>query len=329
MIHNAIVASALAPLAAAAGAGLLAPLTCGPSGPSYSVSLDGAPLFSNPPPLAVFMGGAWATSFVLAGSGDVTGSDALGTYTGTECAYALSAVPAATVFKVGAYSYAAPEGAPHASAVRFRHSFPLGAPGSNRSAAPASYSTVSNFPAFKGPGTPLPDVLTWRDAFFGPSNSLSDTLGQSASAVVFYNGKDVAQRAVFLSPLDQFLNAALGDDLGGAAGACPGSDAGCWAAGASATVTSIPPGFSHSWVLVAATGFTATVDAWGSVLRSYYGATSVPIPERVALNAFPPSPHAPFSLPTHPFGTPAPLPSRHPFNSLSQPLRLHSRLHDR
>jgi DNA ligase (NAD+) len=67
MIHNAIVASALAPLAAAAGAGLLAPLTCGPSGPSYSVSLDGAPLFSNPPPLAVFMGGAWATSFVLAG----------------------------------------------------------------------------------------------------------------------------------------------------------------------------------------------------------------------------------------------------------------------
>lgn len=246
------------------------------SGPIYSVSLDGNPLFINSPALAVFMNGAWSSnSWVVTSAADVSGNDALGSYTGTECSYAVTTNPAVTLFTAAAYSYSTADAAPEASIVRFKYSFPQGASATNHSAAKQStFSTVANFPAFKGgPNAPLPDILTWRDAFFGPSNNIQDTLGQIASTIVFFNGNDVAARAVVLSPLDVFLNAALGDDLGDGT-ACSGHDAGCWAGGVSATVTSLPPGFAQSYVLVSATGFTSTVNAWGSVLRAYYGGTS-------------------------------------------------------
>jgi hypothetical protein len=253
-------------------------LSCGSgslSGSMYSTTLDGNPLFSNSPSLAVFMNGAWlSNSWVVTGASNVSGSDALGQYTGTECSYSLSTNPAVTFFTTAAYTYPSADAAPESSIVRFRYSFPQGIKETNHSAnKPATYSTVSNFPSFKGPNTPLKDILTWRDAFFGPSNNIPDSLGQIASTIVFFDGSDVASKAVVLSPLDVFLNAALGDDLGDGT-ACSGSDAGCWVGGVSATVTSLPPGFTQSYVLVSATGFTSTVNAWGSVLRAYYGGTS-------------------------------------------------------
>ena len=259
-----------------AAAALLAPLTCGPAGPTYAVTLGGAPLFSAPPPLAAFADGAWATSWALAGARDVTGTDALGAFAGTECAYARAGAADAFI-TVAAYAYAAPAAAPGASAVRFRVGFPLGAARTNHSAdGGAAFSTVSNFPAFAGPATPLTGLITWRDAFFAPSTARADMFGQLASAAVFFDAADVAGAAVFLSPLDNFLNAALGDALGNNASCARGAP-GCWAAGASATVAALPPGFSQSFVLVAATGITPTVDAWGAVLRAYYGGTSTPI----------------------------------------------------
>ena len=202
-----ISAAAAVAAGAAAGAGLSAPLSCGgASGPSYAVWLDGAPLFSNPPALAVFMGGAWASgAWLVASAANVTGTDALGAYSGTECAYAFAGAPGVVVFKAAAYTYAAPAAAPSASLVRFRYELPQGAPATNHSAKPAAYSTVANFPGFAGPGSPLPNVLTWRDAFFGPSNDVRDTRGQIASTVVFY-GADVSARVAVLSPLDNFLN---------------------------------------------------------------------------------------------------------------------------
>ena len=270
--RRALFTAAAASLLCAASAGLSAPLSCGAAGPAYSVLLDGAPLFSNPPALAAFIGGAWASSWVLFSAANSSGSDALGAFAGTQCAYALAGAPGVPALTVAAFAYAAPAAAPSASVVRFRYEFPQGAPATNHSAKPAAYSTVANFPGFAGPATPLPNVLTWRDAFFGPSNDVRDTRGQIASVAVFY-GADVSARAVVLSPLDNFLNSALGDDLGGAACADAG-DAGCWVAGASATVTSLPPGFAHNFVLVADSGVTRTIDSWGRALRGYYGSSS-------------------------------------------------------
>ena len=262
--------------AAAAGAGLAAPLSCGgAAGPSYAVWLDGAPLFTNPPPLAVFSGGAWQSgAWVAAGAANVTGTDSIGAFVGTECSYALAGAPSVVVFKAAAYTYASAAAAPTASVVRFRYELPQGAAATNHSAGKgAAYSTVANFPGFAGPATPLPNVLTWRDAFFGPSNDVRDTRGQVASTAVFY-GADVAARVVALSPLDQFLNTALGDDLGAGAACADAGDAGCWVAGASATVTSLPPAFAHNFALVADTGFSRAVDSWGRVMRARYAGTA-------------------------------------------------------
>jgi len=269
--------AAAAILASASASGLSAPLACGgAAGPLYSVSLDGAPLFSNAPPLAVFMGGAWASgSWLLASAANVSGTDSLGAFAGTECAYAFAGAPAVVVFKAAAYTYAAPAAAPSASLVRFRYELPQGAPATNHSSAkPAAFSTVANFPAFAGPGSPLPNVLTWRDAFFGPSNSVPDTRGQIASVAVFY-GADVSARVAVLSPLDNFLNSQLADDLGAGASCADANDAGCWVAGASATVTSLPPGFAHNFVLVADSGVTQAIGSLGAVLRGFYGASAV------------------------------------------------------
>ncbi len=264
---------------AVATSSFVAPLVCGPSGPVYSVSLDGASLFSQSAPLSLFTDGAFVTgpaAFALTAAANVTGTDVLGAYTGTECAYALASSGPGTFFTAAAYVYATPAAAPTACAVRFKYGFPVGAAATNHSVrGKATFGTVSNFPAFTGPGTSLPHILTWRDAFFGPSNSVTDTLGQIASTFVMY-GDDVSGRAVAVSPLDQFLNAALGDDLGDGT-ACPGNDAGCFVGGLSATVTSIPPGFVHSFVLVSDLGFTRTVDSWGQVLRAAYGGTSTRI----------------------------------------------------
>lgn len=242
--------------------------------PTDSVSLDAAPLFSAPPALSAFIDGALQSGWVVKGSRPVTSADSLGAFVGTECAYALASAPSTVVFTAAAYTYASAAAASSASLVRFTYSFPLGAARTNHSApSPSTYSTIANFPAFAGPATPLPKVLTWRDAFFGPSNEVSDSLGQIASAMIFF-GADVAGRAVTLAPLDNFLNHALGDDLGDGT-ACSGNDAGCWVAGASATVTSLPPGFTHSTLLVADTGITRTFDSWGRVMRAFYGTTKI------------------------------------------------------
>ena len=55
-------------------------------------------------------------------------------------------------------------------------------------------------------------------------------------------------------------------------------------AGASSTVTSLPPGFAHNFVLVADSGVTRAVDSWGSVLRGFYGAGSTSRLDDTSLN---------------------------------------------
>jgi len=50
---------------------------------------------------------------------------------------------------------------------------------------------------------------------------------------------------------------------------CSGAS-GCFAAGTSSFVTYLPPGFTHSWVVVADTGITGTMGCYGAVMRGYY-----------------------------------------------------------
>ena len=177
---------------ACASSQLSAPLVCGSSGPTYSVSLGGAPLFSSPPALRAHVGGGWQTSWSLTGAAPAAGADSLGAFTGSECAYVAAD---GTALRLGAYAYAAAAAAPRASLVRFTLSWPGGAAGTNHSDLPAgaTQSTVANFPAFATPaaGALLPRMQTWNDAFFAPSTSMPDAYGQRGGPVVWH-GDDVA-----------------------------------------------------------------------------------------------------------------------------------------
>lgn len=256
---------------------LSSPLTCGPSGPLYSVSLDGSPLLTGAPPLAIFVDGALETSFFLETAQNVTGSDTLGAYSGTTCVYSRASSPTGAPFFVASvFNYATTQASPASSAVRFHYTFPGGASGTNFSAGGAKgahFATISNFPAFTSAPL-LPNSLTWQDSFF-PSQLGNVAYGMAGGPLLSY-AQDVAGLVTVLSPMDNFLTSSLGDWQAGGGTYCPSSASiGCWSAGTASTVTSLPPGFSHSWLLLAgAEGITDTMAAWGGVMRAYYGATS-------------------------------------------------------
>jgi hypothetical protein len=43
-----------------------------------------------------------------------------------------------------------------------------------------------------------------------------------------------------------------------------------WETGVSSELEELPPGFEHRTMLVAGSGITATIDAWGQMLRKVY-----------------------------------------------------------
>ena len=274
-MRNHLLAALLAPSAAAAAGLLTGPLLCSPSGPAYAVALDGAPLLSGSAPLWLRVDGGFQTAWALAEARNVSGADPLGAYTGVACAYAPDAASPA-LLTVEILQYAAAAAWRSASAVRFRYTLPRGAARTNFSAGGGKpgdhHATISNFPAFSAAPL-LPNTLTWQDSFF-PAQRNAVAYGMAGGPLLSY-GADVAGAATMFSPLDNFLTSSLGDFAGPGAGAfCDGSAAGCWAAGTASSVAELPPGFSHSWLLLAEEGITNTAMAWGAVMRALYGATS-------------------------------------------------------
>lgn len=51
----------------------------------------------------------------------------------------------------------------------------------------------------------------------------------------------------------------------------PGAPQPTWDTGVSSELTELPPGFEHRTMLVAGSGITATLDAWGRALRRVHG----------------------------------------------------------
>lgn len=264
---------ALALVAAPATAQLATILTCASGGPSYSVSSGGLSIFQDSLPLRAFSNGAWQTAWSKLGERSWSGVDALGDFNATECSYATPGQPTVALIEVALFTY--PPGL-----VRFAYTLPQGLASTNHSAAGgsvdddppgASYSTITNFPGFTASAASLANVLTWHESFVTPDTAMASAYGQRGGPVVLY-GADVAGPVALLSPLGSFLEAALGDDT--AAGPC--KLPGCLSAGVSSTFTSLPPGFSQSYVLVVGAGVTATIAAWGGALQAWYAATATP-----------------------------------------------------
>jgi hypothetical protein len=236
------------------------------------VALNGSPLYGSSAPLRVFALGAFQEAWVLLGASNVSGSDALGSYSGTNCSYALASEPSQPFFSAAALTYAAAAASPSSSLVRFAYAFPAGASGTaHEPSKPAKSATIANFPGFSG-ATPLQNVLSWQDSFVQPQQAVA--FGMAGGPLLAY-GQDVAGPATVLSPLDQLLTSSLAEEVSSST-SCSNGVAGCFAAGTAASVTSLPAGFSQSWVLLADEGLTNTLFAWGSVLRAFNQATTVP-----------------------------------------------------
>jgi hypothetical protein len=221
------------------------------------------------------MSGELTTAWQLIESRNVSGADGLGEYTGVECGYAAagSASGGLVSFTTAILAYASATAYPSASLLRFRYTLPQGAAATNFSAGGSPgdhHATISNFPAFTSSPL-LPNTLTWQDSFVA-AQSNNVAYGMAGGPLLSY-GADVAGPVTLLSPLDQFLTSSLGDTLGPSE-YCDGGKHCCFTAGTASTVASLPPGFSHSWLLVADSGITNTVVAWGAVLQAFYGATS-------------------------------------------------------
>ncbi len=107
-----------------------ADFSCTASGPVYGVASSGQNLFNSSLPLRVFSSGAWLNSWSKLGERDLSGNDALGSYTAKECSYALATQPGSAFIILSVFTYPGPLG----GIVRFVYSLPLGVASTNHSA---------------------------------------------------------------------------------------------------------------------------------------------------------------------------------------------------
>jgi hypothetical protein len=98
-------------------------------------------------------------------------------------------------------------------------------------------------------------------------------VGPTGGPTVFFDADDDAlSLVVVLSPLDNFKASSSG----------PGSiwdgSQPAWAPGTAGTITSLPPGFEHTFILRAgaATGVTAAIGEWGRTLQAVHRTSRVP-----------------------------------------------------
>eukprot|EP00911_Craspedida_sp_UC1_P000381 UC1_evm1s292 len=121
---------------------------------------------------------------------------------------------------------------------------------------------VTNFPALAISSTPAPSVFSWQGSFMNPNRG--PTYGATGGPYVFFNGNDTAAGAVVVaSTLDHPMTTSR------AAAAYDGTPAD-WMAGTSDTVTALPAGFNHSFLLVMGTGVTKTMYEWGQLMQQYH-----------------------------------------------------------
>ena len=155
--------------------------------------------------------------------------------------------------------------------VTFAQEWPQGARGTslvkaNVSGTNSHLGVIANFPALEN--STLPNTLSWAGSFVGAQvNAGYRVTGSTGGPTVFFDGTDAAfKNVVIISPLDHFKAASAGPGTA-ADGVSP-----AFAPGTTGTITSIPAGFVHTFVMRAgdAGGVTATVGEWGDMLQAYY-----------------------------------------------------------
>jgi hypothetical protein len=179
-----------------------------------------------------------------------------GAYTGVELRWLTSSnvslVTSAKTYRAGndvAFEWNLPNGATDTSQAR-----------RSRDAVVVQWPVFDKY-AFDG-------TLSWEGSFMGANQRLS--VGARGGPTVFFHKAEPATGlAVVGAPLAHWKACSAGENR-----RWDGKQA--WAPGISATVTSLPVGFSHGLWLKANRGVTATVGAWGAAARSWRQTSRAP-----------------------------------------------------
>eukprot|EP00911_Craspedida_sp_UC1_P001214 UC1_evm2s915 len=254
------------------------------SGGAFTVALNDKPWLAG----GVVMVGNKTTqdgSLVLSGTAQGSGTDALGAFTSVTQSWAAATTRSDVLFETTFKEYAADPGV-----LVFTQSFPRGlsetelqtmtlekkeknlyndssSSSSSSSSSRGSLESLSVFPGFfRGNGKGPSDnrhFFAYRGVFPGIYHDKLVNYAashQGGAPLVIYDGGDDTLPMMVLSPLDHYKAHHM----------C-GADSGFFGAGVKATVTSIPPGWTQSFVLSAGAGINAGMMAWGDRMLKWTG----------------------------------------------------------
>lgn len=230
---------------------------------AYEVFVDGRPWLSSSP-LRIFAEGAWQTVQLDPAAPMPTnrsGSDAIGSFSATTIAWRAGTTPVHTT--VRRYLTADPP------ALVFSLAFPAGANETNSASTAGTAAHSSTFPAFALTGK-LPGLgyRSWSgnmcadDASTIPLNvsQMVDSAAASSIAngpIALYEAHDGA--CLFISPHSNFMTEQHNLSTRGGLSFGPGGE-----------LKRLPPGFTQETIIVAGSGLSATVLAWGKHARAIH-----------------------------------------------------------
>eukprot|EP00041_Stephanoeca_diplocostata_P032956 m.1075300 g.1075300 ORF g.1075300 m.1075300 type:complete len:922 (-) comp24239_c0_seq10:1896-4661(-) len=161
-------------------------------------------------------------------------------------------------------------------AVVFESEFPDGASRTSPPNAVSSDGVLSYFPAvssFHG----LDEILSWESEFISPVHGRTST-GIAGGPVVFYNatsGRNMESeqpRVLIASPINHFKPSSNTASEWRSTGNKDENET-LWAMGTAATITSLPPGFVHRFMMFVPNpsdliGITGALDRWGRLMQA-------------------------------------------------------------
>jgi hypothetical protein len=235
---------------------------------SFKVSVGGSTWVESAL-LRVFTDGEWQ-KIAKTGATQSTGSDELGSFSCTNVSWVSdSKVVLHTSLKM------------YADVAIFVQQLPFGAKQTNASNPvlpggyildPGDWPPVVAFPSFTGGQLQTLGYITWQSRMVNIEWGTNITNGPHGTDEPLVNGTglqglstngpvvlfDEEFNSLVVSPMDNFKSAV--HTANGMA----------WETGVSSELEELPPGFEHRTMLVAGSGITATIDAWGQMLRKVY-----------------------------------------------------------
>ena len=220
-------------------------------------------------PIAAFAEGAWhiahTTLRPVGAATPLAGSDRIGQFKGTRLDWMAGN---STPFQTSVKNYVSPP------CVVFEYAFPDGAEGTAHAPRGQAESDVlTNFPAFRS--IEMKHAISWADNFINFQPKLA--YGPNGGPAVWFDSPGTESPVLIASPLDNFIGSS-------STGVLANGDGAVWAGGMTATIESLPRGFSQSFVLYSGVGVTASLHEWGALLQRLANSSKIADPTLTGLS---------------------------------------------